>query len=92
MKIKKYDNFNQKLNEEIKEDEEFDEIGGISGIEYDRLINKLTTIYNKFTSHTATDKEKIVLEIINTILTTDNENYNFETYFHRRLGYIKNKK
>jgi len=96
MKVKK---FNQ-LNEDISK-KEADELGitkkdlegGITNDEYDEIINFIMELKGASDTGVITDEEKVLSEILLQIVNHPfDRNLDYETSYHRRLGFIRNNK
>lgn len=67
--------------------------GGITEEEYNYVISFISELKNKNEDNIITDKEKVLSEILLQIVEHPfDRNLDFETTFHRRLGFIKNNK
>ena len=68
---------------------ENDRVGGISLEEYNQMIDFINDLREKSKDDTITREEKILSEVLYMIITKEKDNLDYNTYYHRRLGYIK---
>lgn len=94
MKIKKFNELNEGVYKDMNER---DLKGGITNEEYDQIIkfvkdlDRKSDIENPWNrGETLSDEEKVISEILLMITKNyKNETFDFNTYYHRRLGFIK---
>jgi hypothetical protein len=92
MKIKK---FNQ-INEEISREEankrgitELDLTGGITQDEYDYILMKINELKLFSDAGNISDEEKALSEVLYMIMLKPDKGLDYDTHYHRRLGFIK---
>ena len=87
MKLKRF----KQINEEINVTEN-DRIGGISEQEYNQVIDFVGNLREKTKDDTITDEERVLSEVLHMIVTKSKNDLDYNTYYHRRLGYIQSNK
>ena len=91
--INNFNVFNKKniqITEKIENLSKYDTNGGISDDEFSDILRNISELYSRRSD--LTDNEKILTEILYNILTKPERGYNYDTYYHRRMGFIKNNK
>jgi len=69
---------------------EQDLIGGINKMEYDEILLFIKDLMRKFNEGVITDEEKILSEVLYSIVKNPyNRNLDYDMFYHRRLGFVK---
>lgn len=98
MKIKKFNNLNEDISRKEANNlgiKKHDLVGGITIKEYREIIDFIENLKKKAIANTITDEEKVLSEIFLQLINIKNlneDNLNYNIYFHRRLSFIKNNK
>jgi hypothetical protein len=58
--------------------------------EFSEVLRKISDLYGR--RDNLTDEEKILTEVLFNLLTKPERGYNYDTYYHRRKGFIENNK
>lgn len=90
MKIKRFNQMNEELDLTEK-----DLVGGLELDEYKEIIDYVKNLERKADKENPfnrgeelTDDEKIISEILYNITTKPERGYDYNTYYHRRKGFV----
>jgi hypothetical protein len=87
MKLKRF----KQINEELDVTEN-DLVGGISNQEYNNIIDFVGDLRGKSVSGKISDSERVLSEVLHMIITKEKDNLDYNTYYQRRLSFIKRNK
>ena len=87
--INRFKDFNNILSENLDLSEN-DLNGGLTNDEFSDVLRKVSELYSN--RNELSDDEKVLTEILFNMLTKPERGYNYDTYYHRRIGFIENNK
>lgn len=90
MKLKRYNQINEELfGLNVRQ---VNDIGGISTEKYNEIKDFISDLLQKSKNRTITDEEKVLSEIFYMMVTKEKDNLDYDTYYHKKLAFIKGNK